>query len=90
MDYVCVQDKIFLRAFDRGMVVGARCTGLYQELQCCWAFRAQQFPLCINNDPPPKGHPAKLTKLWEALESTWASIPVERFSTPCRVDAATN
>uniref|UniRef100_A0A8L0DNZ2 Ig-like domain-containing protein n=1 Tax=Oncorhynchus mykiss TaxID=8022 RepID=A0A8L0DNZ2_ONCMY len=29
--------------------------------------------------PPPNGHPANLTKLWEALESTWASIPVECF-----------
>ncbi|KAM9479246.1 protein furry homolog-like isoform 33-T40 [Salvelinus alpinus] len=30
-------------------------------------FKAQQFPVCINNGPP------------NALESTWASIPVERF-----------
>ena len=49
-----------------------------QELQRCWIFYTQQFPLCING-PPPKGHPANLTQLWEALESTWASIPVERF-----------
>ena len=35
--------------------------------------------MCIKNGPPPKGHPANLTQLWEALESTWASIPVERF-----------
>jgi hypothetical protein len=27
----------------------------------------------------PKGHPASLTQLWEALESTWTSISVERF-----------
>ncbi|KAM9489943.1 E3 ubiquitin-protein ligase TRIM47-like isoform 1-T1 [Salvelinus alpinus] len=26
---------------------------------------------------PPKGHPANLTQLWEALESTWTSIPEE-------------
>jgi hypothetical protein len=50
-----------------------------QTLQHCWVFHAQQFPLCINNGPPPKGHPANLTQLWEALESTWASIPAERF-----------
>ncbi|XP_045543621.1 protein furry homolog-like isoform X18 [Salmo salar] len=30
-------------------------------------FKAQQFPVCNNNGPP------------NALESTWASIPVERF-----------
>ena len=50
-----------------------------QELHRCWVFHAQQFPVCIKNGPPPKGHPANLTQLWEALESTWASIPVERF-----------
>ena len=32
---------------------------------------AQQFPVCIKNGPPPKGHPDNLTQLWEALESTW-------------------
>ena len=32
-----------------------------------------------NNGSPPKGHPANLTQLWEALVSTWASIPAERF-----------
>jgi hypothetical protein len=68
-----------LSAFEQDMVVGARHTGLCQELQCCWVFHAQQFPVCIKNGPPPKGHPANLTQLWEALESTWASIPVERF-----------
>ena len=68
-----------LSAFERGMVVGARRTGLCQELQCCWAFHVQQFLMCIKNGPPPKGHPASLTQLWEALESSWASIPVELF-----------
>jgi predicted oxidoreductase (fatty acid repression mutant protein) len=56
------------------MVVGARCTGLCQELQRFWVFHTQQFPVCIEN-----GAPAKSTQLWEALESTWASIPVEHF-----------
>uniref|UniRef100_A0A673WET5 Myosin IXb n=1 Tax=Salmo trutta TaxID=8032 RepID=A0A673WET5_SALTR len=37
-------------------------------------------------------HPANLTHLWEALESTWPSIPVERFrhlveSIPRRIEA---
>ena len=49
--------------------------------------------MCIKNDPPPNGHPANLTQLWEALESTWASIPVERFrhlveSMPQQIEAA--
>ena len=35
--------------------------------------------MCIKNGPPPKGHPANLTQLWEAMPSTWAGIPVERF-----------
>ena len=69
----------YLSAFEWGMVVGARHTGLCQELQRCWFLHAQQFPVCIKNGPPPKGHPANLTQLWEALESTWASIPVEHF-----------
>jgi hypothetical protein len=58
------------------MVVGARGTSLCQELQLCWVFHAQQFPVCIKNGPPPKGRPANLTQLWEALESTWAIITV--------------
>ena len=35
--------------------------------------------LCVSRivHPPPKGQIANLTQLWEALESTWTSIPVE-------------
>ena len=69
----------YLSAFEQGMVVGARRTGLCQELQCCWVFHSQQFPVCIKNGPPRRGHPANLTQLWEAMESTSASIPVECF-----------
>ena len=61
------------------MIVGDRRPGLCQELQPSWVFHAQQFPVCIKNGPLPKGHLDKLTQLWEALESTWASIPVEHF-----------
>ena len=59
----------YLSAFERGMVVGARHTGLCQELQHCWVFHTQQFQVCINNGLPPTAHPANLTQLWEALES---------------------
>ena len=74
------------------MVVGVRHTALCQELQRCWVFHAQQFPVCIKNGPLPKGHPDNLTQLCAALESTWASIPVERFqhlveSIPQRIEA---
>jgi hypothetical protein len=69
----------YLSAFEWGMVVGAERTGLCHELQRCWVFHTQQFPVCIKNGPPPKGHPANLLQLWDALESTWASIPVERY-----------
>ena len=67
----------YLSAFERGMVFGARHTGLCKELQRCWVFHAQQFPVCIKNGPPPKGHTPNLTQLWEVLESTCASIPVK-------------
>ena len=53
---------------------------------------AQQFPVCVLNCPPPKGHPDNLTQLWEQLESIWASLPVERFrhlveSMPRRIES---
>ena len=85
MDCVCVPFRGWMgktkdwSAFEWGMVVGARRTVLCQELQCCWVFHTQQFPVCIINGPPPKGHPANLTQLWDALESTWASITVESW-----------
>jgi hypothetical protein len=44
-----------LSPFEQSMVVGARSTGLCQELPCCWVFHAQQFSLSINNGPPPRG-----------------------------------
>ena len=59
------------------MVVDARRTGLCQELQRIWVFHAEQFSVCIKNGPPPKGHPADVIQMWEALESIWASIPEE-------------
>ena len=68
-----------LGAFKRDMVVGARHTGLCQERQISCVFHGQQFPVCIKNGPPPKGHSANLTQLWEALELTWTSIFVECF-----------
>ena len=91
MDCVCVPfsgwmgKTKYLSAFERGMVVGARCTGLSVSRTATQLFKknAQQFPVCIKNGPPPKGRPANLTQLWEALESTHASVPVERLSTPC-------
>jgi hypothetical protein len=64
----------YLSALEQTIVISARRTSLCQELQHCWVFHAQQFPVCIKNGPP-----ANVTQLWEALESTWASIPGERF-----------
>ena len=51
-----------LSAFEWGMVLDARRTGLSVELQRCWVFPAQQCPVCIKNGPPPKGQhgPASL------------------------------
>ena len=48
-----------------------------QELQRYWVFPTQQFPVCIKNGPPPKGHPVNLTQLWDALETTLARIHVD-------------
>ena len=59
--YVCHSESV--SAFEQGMVVGARSTGLCQELQRCWVFHAQLFPVCIKNGPPPKGHPVNMAKL---------------------------
>jgi hypothetical protein len=67
----------YLSAFEMGMVVGDRRTGLCEDLSLCWVFHIQPFPMYNKNGPLLKGHPANLTQLWEALESTWASIPVE-------------
>ena len=68
----------YLSDIERGMVTGARRTGLSVS-RTATLLGSQQFPVCIKNGPPSKGHPANLTQLWEALESIWASIPVERF-----------
>jgi hypothetical protein len=51
-------DPIPERIYVPLIVVGARWTSLCQELQSSWDFCGQQFPLCIKNSPPPKGHPA--------------------------------
>ena len=56
---------------------GGRCQAhrLCQELQHCWVFHTQQFPVCIRKGPTPKGHPANLT----TVGSIGVNIPVERF-----------
>ena len=72
------QDKVPLKGY------GSRCQAhSFECVKNCNAAvcQAQMFPVCITNGPPPKGHPANLAQLWEALESTWASIPVEPFDT---------
>ena len=66
----------YLSAFEQVMVVG-----LCHELQPCWVFHAQQFPVCIKNGPPPKGHPANLTPMLLTVLSTWASILWNTFDT---------
>ena len=70
-----------LSAFEWGMVEGARHTSLCQELQRCWVFHAQQFPVCIKNGPPPKGHPANLTV--GSIGVNMGQHPCGTLSTPC-------
>ena len=67
----------YLSVFERGMVVGARRTGLSVSTTALHLGFSRS--VCKNNGPSPKGHRDNLTQLWEALVSTWASIPVERF-----------
>jgi hypothetical protein len=55
-------------------------------------FYAQQFPMCLKKGPPPKRHPANLTRLHCVPQLTWASIPVELFwhlveSMPWQIEA---
>ena len=76
-------------AFERGMVVVLRRTGLCQELQRCWVFHAQQFLVCIKNATPPKGHPANWTTVG-SIGVNMGQHPRGRLSTPCRVRAPMN
>ena len=77
--YVCPiqrvngQDKIFKSLSTE---YGSRCQAHWFE--CVKNCNAAGF-FTLKNGPPPKGHPANLTQMWETLESSWASIPVERF-----------
>ena len=73
--YVCHSGGEWARkkhfsAFEQGMLGADKLSDLCQELQRCWVFHAQQFPMSINNGSPLKGHPTNLTQLWEALVST--------------------
>ena len=68
-----------LSAFEWGMVVGAGAPVCVKNCNAAGLFHSQQYTVCIKNGPAPKGNSANLTQLWEALESTRASITVERF-----------
>ena len=75
--------KTNLSDFERGVVVGARCTGLCQELKSCWVFHTQHFPVYIKNGPTYKGHSDNLTQLWEALESASLWNAFDILQSPC-------
>ena len=88
MDCVCVPFRgwtgktKYLSAFERGMVVGARRTGLsVKNCNAAGFFTLNSFP-CVSRMVH---HPKDIQTSWhncgEALESTWASIPVECFDT---------
>jgi hypothetical protein len=64
-----------LGAFEWGMVVGASVDFSRTAMLLGFSLSTVSY-VC---GPPPKGHPANLTQLWEALESTLASIPVKCF-----------
>ena len=86
--YVCHSEGEWARqndlsAFEWCMVVGPWCTGLWEELQFCWVFHAQQFPVCIKNGPPPVRH---LTTL-RSIGVNMGQHPCGMLSTPCGVHA---
>ena len=89
----------YLSAFERGTVVGARHIGLCEELQRCWVFNTQTFPVRIKNGQAPTGHPANWTAvvrigvLWTAVVSIGVNMgqhPCGTLSTPCRVHVLIN
>ena len=80
--YVCHSEGEWagkdLSAFELGMVVDARRAPVcVKNCNAAGFFHVQQFPMCIKNDLPPKGHSFNLTQLWDLL---CARIPVELLS----------
>ena len=77
----------YLSAFEQGMVVGA-----WRISNAAGFFTLNSF-LCVSRMVHhPKDIQWTWQKLWDALESTWASIPGERFqhledSMPWRIEA---
>ena len=76
-------------AFEWGMVVGTRHTGLSVKNEHSWVIHPQQFPVYIKNLSPPKGHPANLTTVG-SIGVNMDQHPCGMNSTPCRVQALTN
>ena len=76
-----------LSAFERDMVVGARHVGLCQELQRCWVFHAQQFPVYIKNSPPPKGTSRQFDTTLGSIGVNMGQNPCGTLLPPCRVHA---
>ena len=80
----------YLSVFERGMVVGARRTGLsVSRTATLLRFSCLQFPVCIKNGPPSKGHPANLTTVG-SIGVNMGQHPCWTHSTPCRVHTQTN
>ena len=66
-------------AYEQGMVV-ARRTGLSVSRTATLLCFSDSTVSCVSRMVHlPNGHPANLTQLQGALESTWASNPVEHF-----------
>jgi hypothetical protein len=74
-----VGKKKDLRVFEQGM--GSRCQlhRFVSRTVTLLGFSRLTVSCVYQEGPPPKRHPANLTQLWEALESTRASIPVEHL-----------
>jgi hypothetical protein len=91
-----------LSGFERGMAVDARCTGLSVSrtatlLAGFFIFNSsrvyQEWSTTQRTSSPVGSIGVNIGVLWEALESTWASIPVECFrllveSMPRQIEAA--
>jgi hypothetical protein len=74
-------------AFEQGMVVGARHTGLCQELQRCWIIHTQQFQCVSRMVHDPKD----IQTTWHDCGKDWIQHgPCGTLSKPCRVHALSN
>ena len=73
-----------------GMVVGARHTGLCQELQGCWVFHDQQFCSVYQEWSTTQRTSSQLVITDGSIGVNMGPHPSATLSTPCGVHVPTN